>query len=685
MRLVFFLGIVFSFLWCPTIPALAADKGLPNESLQQFLSQATKIAVSTRLNIDQVPTAFTILDRQMIIRTGAVTVADLLRFVPGIEVIREGNGSYHVIIRGNYSDRRVLILWDGQPLNVLLTRRALQFIGYLPVDILERVEIIRGPSSSVYGSYAVGGVINLVPRKWANGGEGGGAYGSYDSRRVFVTGGVKRATYSLQFSSGAVNSRGEHFTATDAVGESGPVSLNYDCNWQEFRVHFRGLGAHLFRFDMGIPHYYGISDRLSRGPDPKTRIEYLGGELTHDLSLTQYLRSHFYLRWRQDRVSYGTIYMTGPDDPVWDLLGLSTNGQPILTQEGNREREISFGFWTSWYTKTHDLKIGLDFMQNKILSSFLRANISFPNPAILPTLETQPPPWPRVAENMWALYLQDEWQIDSTNELNFGLRFDKYQGFTGEFSPRLVWIHRFSEALVSKLIYGHGFRVPDLDALYDNHYPFVWGNPHLRPEKLDSIETLFIFRPTFRQRFSFSIFRMWLRDVLDRRIPGGIGGWTFQQGGNEDVWGGELSWRYKGNQWDLYCFGSYQWGTNEFHEPRPYVANILSGGVVSYSFSSIPLELDFSFNYVGPRWREKYNLTRQGIYVPDIRKKLKGYFLANFKLRYFLTSHIICWFDVVNIFDNDIRYPSTYIDGLGVKDDYRDQGRYFEFGLRFSF
>ncbi len=653
--------------------------------LESFLSQATRTATEARLNIDQMPTSFTVLDRQMIERTGAVTVADLLRFVPGVEIIREGNGSYHVLIRGNYSDRRVLILWDGQPLNVLLTRRAFQFIGYLPVDILERVEISRGPSSSVYGSYAVGGVINLIPRKWEQGGEIGAAYGSFATSRGFAGAGFTKGDFSLQFSVGALNSKGERFTAVDAVGKPGPVKLANDNNWQEIRLTWKGLKAKLFRFDIAMPHYYEISDRLSRSPYPKTRINYLGGHLSYLWQIKPWWHFNTYVNWRQDFIDYGVLYMLNADDPIFAYLPGTPYGQPIWAKEKAHLREIIYGFWNAWNFNEHHLKIGLEFLENGVRSSYFASNISFPQLIPLPSITPQHPPWPKVSERMWALYLQDEWSLDSKNEINFGLRFDKYKGFSGEFSPRLVWIHRFSTRFITKLIYGHGFRVPDLDALYDNHYPFVWGNPDLRPEKLDSIESVVIFHPSTRQRISLSLFRMWLRDVLGRRMPGGIGGWSFQQGGDEDVWGGEITWRYRGEQWDLYLFGSYQWGKNEFDEPRPYVANVLAGGVVSYSFTHIPLEIDLSCNYVGPRWREKYNLARGGTYVPDLRSRLKSYHLFNLKIRYELNAKVQLWLGITNLFDNDIRYPSTYINGVGIKDDYRGQGRYAEVGVRLRF
>ena len=686
----------FFFLFCLLFGVGIGGLAQASEAdLTTFLNKATEVATSSGLNIDQIPSSFTILDRRMIARSGAVTIADLLRFVPGLEVIRENNGNYHLIIRGNYSDRRVLILWDGQPLNFLLTRRALSFIGYLPVDILERVEISRGPSSAVYGSYAVGGVVNLIPRRWKKGGEIGGAWGSFDTARGFVSAGIEKEERSFQFSAGRATSNGDRLhVKRDAAGVPGKVDLNYDVDWQEIRTRFKGLSARFFRFHVENSHYYEVTDRLKRVPGQDNDHTFLGGRFSYEFSPFEKTKAQAYLNWRQDFVDYGTFYVFHPT--YLEPIPLPPSDQPTLAKEKVRLRELTYGLWFAYHWGPHRLKWGFETLENSIRSAQLYGNRLLCSPQDLqnclqptPRLVRLQDPWPTNTERMWAVYFQDRWALSPRDEINLGLRFDKYNNFSGELSPRLVWIHRFSPKLVSKLIYGHGFRVPDLVSLYSRHFPIVVGNPHLKPEKLDSVEGVLIFKPTPHQRLSLGVFRMWLQDVLGRHnIP--LSDWSFQQGGDEDVWGGEISYRFQSEHWDIYIFGSYQWGENELDEPRPYVANVLAGGVLSYSSSHWPLELSLSWNYVGPRWREKYNLpmslgsfsSREEEYVEDERPKLDDYCLVNLKLSYNFTLKTSFWFSVNNIFEADVRYPSPY---EGVKDDYQEQGRYWEVGIRYQF
>jgi len=684
--------LIKRLLWCFLLlvfPALVLAHGPEEINLEKFLSSATEIATFSGLNIDYIPSSFTIFNRKMIERTGATTIAELLRFVPGLEVIRENNGTYHLIVRGNYSDRRVLILWDGQPLNHLLLRRALNFVGALPVDILERIEISRGPSSAVYGSYAVGGVINLVPRRWKNSGEVGGAIGHFDSSRGFISGGFLKEDWEFQFSAGGSTTNGDRFHVVDAAGIPGKVNTNQDTNWQELRLAWKNLKLKFFRFDVALSRYYGLSDRLARSKDPENDYKQTGGQISYKFSLSKNSNGKIYLNWRQNILDYGIFYVFHPASreipPVRRFLLQYPDpyDAPTLAHEKARIREISYGFRIKSRYKKHICRIGMEFLENSIRSSKLLANRKLPEFFPLPKMQRQHDPWPSKTERLWAVYFQDEWEITGQDEINFGLRYDKYNGFDGQLSPRLVWIHRFSSSFITKFIYGHGFRIPDLDALYDNHYPLVNGNPDLDPEKLDSLEMVFIWKPKPRHRISLSLFRMWLKDVLGRRNPVGIGGWTYQQGGDEDVFGGEISYHYRGFHWDIFLYGSYQWGENEHDEPRPYVANVLAGGIISYTVGYLPLEINLACNYVGPRWREKFNPLRgSNIFVPDPRDKLDGYTNVNLKIIYDITSRVSAWLGVTNLFEDDIRYPSSL---GGVKEDYRENGRYFEIGLRIRF
>src|SRR5262249_38158702 len=135
----------------------------------------------------------------------ATTAADALRGTPGLNVVRSGgqNQITSVFIRGANSDH-TLVLIDGVEANDPSSpARAFDF-SHLTLDDVERIEVLRGPQSTLYGSNAIGGVVNIITKR----GEGPpsgyllGEYGTYNTFRQAggVSGGTKLVNYSFSFS-----------------------------------------------------------------------------------------------------------------------------------------------------------------------------------------------------------------------------------------------------------------------------------------------------------------------------------------------------------------------------------------------------------------------------------------------------------------------------------------------------
>ena len=138
-------------------------------------------ATRTPTPLENVGSAVTILTREQIEKAQARTVADVLRTVPGVNVIQSGppGGQNSVFLRGLNSNQ-TLFLIDGaritSPLNGLVT------LSNLTPDQLERIEVVRGPQSTLYGADAMGGVINLITRQAAGRANGSAMLegGTYD-------------------------------------------------------------------------------------------------------------------------------------------------------------------------------------------------------------------------------------------------------------------------------------------------------------------------------------------------------------------------------------------------------------------------------------------------------------------------------------------------------------------------
>ncbi|MFQ5580915.1 MAG: TonB-dependent receptor plug domain-containing protein, partial [Nitrospiria bacterium] len=144
------------FSWSAT---LAAQDEEEKVRLENMTVTATK---SERPTIDT-PEAVNIITREEIERQQAQDITDLFRFEPGVEIDGTFGGSLRErpVIRG-LSGNRILLSVDGKRLN--FSRAHKGNINFIDVDSVERIEIIRGPASALYGSNALGGVISIITK-----------------------------------------------------------------------------------------------------------------------------------------------------------------------------------------------------------------------------------------------------------------------------------------------------------------------------------------------------------------------------------------------------------------------------------------------------------------------------------------------------------------------------------------
>ena len=217
-----YLAVVSLFL------ALSASASAAGISLALMVDpKTTRIDSADRLDeaLEHVGNSVTVISRREIDLRGQPFVADLLRTVPGLDVVKTGgNGTTSVFIRGNNSEH-TLVLIDGVPVNDPSSPGRSYAIENLTTDNVERIEILRGSQSVMYGSDAIGGVINIITRK----GEGArklvlqgeaGAYG-YTLGKAEFNGSTKYADYSFggsRLKTGGISSAGSDYGNTERDG-----------------------------------------------------------------------------------------------------------------------------------------------------------------------------------------------------------------------------------------------------------------------------------------------------------------------------------------------------------------------------------------------------------------------------------------------------------------------------------
>lgn len=139
-------------------------------SAEQLFSAEVTSVTKTPQSVLKSPAAIHVLSNEDIIRSGATSIPEVLRMVPGVHVARVNNSSWAIGIRGFNKDisNKLLVLMDGRTLyNPLFSGVYWDVPDYMLEDI-ERIEVIRGPGASLWGANAVNGVINIITKNAEN-------------------------------------------------------------------------------------------------------------------------------------------------------------------------------------------------------------------------------------------------------------------------------------------------------------------------------------------------------------------------------------------------------------------------------------------------------------------------------------------------------------------------------------
>jgi vitamin B12 transporter len=432
----------------------------------------------------------------------AETVLDALRNVPGLDVVQSGSrgNSTAVFIRGANSDQ-VLVLIDGVEVNST-TLGSFDF-AHLTTDNIDRIEVLRGAGGTLYGSQAIGGVINVITKKGQGPAEltvsGEGGNWSTHREALSLRGGVGKLGYSLSVSRFA--SDGFHRFNDDYRNLSSSARLDYkltDDTTIKGIFHFTKTNLGLFNSNNFAPGNPG---------DPNAR------ETTE-----QYLGK---LEWEQKIISdwdyriAGSIFKEhlSDSDNIDGCFFFGFPCDPAKTSSRFRPLIATGEFQTNyrlaeWSTTT----FGVEFKRRSASTS------STSDAADLGGIN-------RAIRNM-SYYLQEQVQFwDRRLILIPGIRLDDNQSFGTAWTPSFSTAYSFTETQTKiRAGYASGFKAPTLNDLF---FPAgfgcpAFGNPNLDPEKSWEVNAG-IDQELMRDRIKLALtyFHREVRDLIEGRpIPG---------------------------------------------------------------------------------------------------------------------------------------------------------------------
>ncbi|MCV2532740.1 catecholate siderophore receptor CirA [Enterobacter wuhouensis] len=435
------------------LPVIAAESG----------DTMVVTASATEQNLKDAPASISVITQEDLQRKPVQNLKDVLQDVPGVQLTDEGDNRKGVSIRGLDSSY-TLILVDGKRVN---SRNAVfrhnDFdLNWVPVDAIERIEVVRGPMSSLYGSDALGGVVNIITKKigqkWTGTLSADSTIqehrdrGDTNNGQFYTSGPLVDGVLGLK-AYGSVSKRekdDQQKSSSTATGETPRIEgfTSRDAN-----VEFAWTPTENHDFTAG----YGF-DRQDRESDSldKNRLERQNYSLSHNG------------RWdvgNSELKVYGEKVDNknpGNSSPITSESN-AVDGKYILPL-GEINQMLTFG--GEW---RHDK---------------LKDPVNLTGGSSSTTSASQ-----------YALFLEDEWRIFEPLALTTGIRMDDHETYGDHWSPRAYLVYNATDTVTVKGGWATAFKAPSLLQLSPDWVTGscrgaceIVGNPDLKPETSESFE-----------------------------------------------------------------------------------------------------------------------------------------------------------------------------------------------------
>jgi len=443
---------LFAQLITATMPVMAEEASEVKENEDQMVVTAS----SVEQNLKDAPASISVITREDLQRKPVQNLKEVLKDVPGVQLTNESDNRQGVSIRGLGSSY-TLILVDGKRVN---SRNAVfrhnDFdLSWIPAESIERIEVVRGPMSSLYGSDALGGVVNIITRK---------------------------------------------------VGTQWHGTLSADTTVQEHRDRGDSGNGNFFASGPLVDDLLGVKVYGALGKRNKDQASSASGS-------TGQPRIEGYTS-RNANVEFSLT--PDKDQDITFGYGMDRQDRDSDTLDKNRiEREnYSLGHAGRWGVANTELRFYGEKIENKNAKTITSKNNSLDGKVVIPLgdytqfltfggeyrndkLEdaVNMKNGGSVQANQYALFLEDEWHIFENLTLTGGVRMDDHENYGVNWSPRAYLVYNATDTVTLKGGWASAFKAPSLLQLSPDWLSGscrgscnVVGNKDLKAETSESME-----------------------------------------------------------------------------------------------------------------------------------------------------------------------------------------------------
>jgi len=529
---------------------LATDEFNIGDDFLSSLDEVSEIATKTKLNIDDTPSFVTVLHSDKLQKLGIENIFEALNLVPGVELKKELTGVPVIIFRGVTQKSEVKLMIDGVTINNSYRGSIYYFLDF-PIEIIDRIEVIRGAGSVLYGSGAISGVINIITKSseksaknliFTNISDSKNGIGALVSTNI--------ANFKLSLDTYYQKSDKTIFIGKNISGQTGDTD------------------RHLKDYSVGInlsDDYFTFLGRIKKS-NIGTAYGFLG---VLDTNLNNY-------NVQNDSIFTQLSYKNNlnKDNKITLLSGFHAYKQcaniqhlkPAIFNTNYKEKSFysEMNLFSTSITN-NELLAGLKYESSETVTSEW----------FFDTVPYTPISDSTLSRETYSFYLNDKYSISPNFDLSAGFRYDNYSDFGNSYSPNIGLVYRVSEKIKLKALYSNAFRAPSWIELT--------SNANLQAESSDSIETGVVFK-----HYQNNVIRVnFYASKINHMITKNPATKKYIQNSENNFLGTELEYIYSPtSQLELNLFTSYIKATDDNSDDLTNIANILISSSLTYELES---------------------------------------------------------------------------------------------------
>lgn len=695
-------AIFGALLFIPLMTS-AADEEAPgaHDALQALLGaleQETKIATRTKMNVDFVPGMVSVLYGGDLLDRGVRTVAEALSQIPGIELSIASDGTSQVFVRGIgsvFASGKIKVMLNGVAFNSTLSVASTALS--IPVEQIDRIEVIRGPGSTIYGEFAYNGVVNVITRKKQDkvfiryGDLGHGDLGHKTLGGVLTRGKPGEDWYtSLSLSATNIDGDGvetgpDVLAGTPMAGISrAPDETNEKEADRSLILHtgFRNFSFSVQWSKVESGDSFGLANALPGNGQSLIRdVSMLAVDAGWKFSLGHDLNGEAKAGWLDYKLDSGLHQIYPPG-----FKGIFPDG--VFASPNHEERKYHAGFELNFTgVENHDVLFGMDWTYTKQGDVFAVRNYDPQNFTPLPLAKyTGSANWldEDLARRLWAVLVQDQYAYNDRLTITAGLRYDSYDDVGNAMSPRIAAVYQLTGEQTLKAQFARAFRPPTFLETSTKNNPVVVGNPDIQSETINNYGLGYIYNDGVSVG-RVTLFYGALKEliVIDTSASPNV----YTNNGKVNIVGTELEYSRKFNKhFELESNFTVQKAEDENNsKPVAGVASVLANIGVMYRIDR-QYSIAGQYRYVGERSRAQADLRDDlaGYQTLDLTLTMKHLFENS------AMSGAVVRAGIKNLFDADVVYaaPLTNFNGIekpSYEEDYPRPGReyWLQMAVRF--